>query len=193
MAIDIRETGIISNPLLAIFIRLLTMRSFTSFMLILLLGVCSFGAWSHDTNPSAHDTNLSDHNRHSDQVRVAQLSFIWISQIEKGAEILEKGEGDLENIIGFRGNHYRFLGSEIIGNQDILRLEAHSANAVSIELTQNGAAKLSSATANNIGKQMAVLLDGKAVNVATVQMRLGAVMIITGLTEEQVNDLVLRF
>ncbi|AQS39312.1 hypothetical protein Sps_04206 [Shewanella psychrophila] len=158
------------------------MKLFSSYRAILLLCVFSFGA-------SSHDASLSDNDKNSEQVSGAKLSFIWVALIAKDAVSYEEGENDLKSVIAYRGEHYGFLGSEIIGEQDILTLGAHSANAVNIELTQEGADKLSSATANNLGKQMAVLLDGKAVNVATVQSKLGAKMMITGLTEEQVKYL----
>lgn len=165
------------------------MKLFLSLLFISLLGVWSFGAWSHDTKLNEHDSKLITHDKDSEQVRVAKLSFIWVTQITKGAQSIQKEEYSPKHVIGYRGNHYRFLGSEIIGNQDILRFEAHSAKTVNIELTLKGAAKLSTATANNIGKEMALLLDDEVVNIVTVQTKLGAKMMITGLTEEQVKYL----
>ncbi|WP_419555651.1 SecDF P1 head subdomain-containing protein [Shewanella eurypsychrophilus] len=158
------------------------MKGFGTYVFILIFSIFSFSAFSHD------EKKTDDIN--AENVKVAALSLVWVARVDKSLKSVEESAKNFTPVIEYRGEQYRLLGSEIISNQDILSLEVHSENTVRIELTELGAANLSRETAKNIGEQMATLLDGDIINVATVQMQLGAKMIMTGLTEEQVKYLV---
>jgi len=62
--------------------------------------------------------------------------------------------------------------------------------AVSFSLTQSGANKMAVATENNLGKPMAVLIDGVVVMAPTVKSRITDNGQITGLTKEEVERIV---
>ena len=158
------------------------MKGFGTYVFILIFSIFSFSAFSHD------EKKTDDIN--AENAKVAALSLVWVALLNKSLKSVEESAKNYTRVIEYRGEHYRLLGSEIISNQDILSLEVHSENTVRIELTELGTAKLSRQTATNIGGQMATLLDGEIINVATVQMQLGAKMIMTGLTEDQVKYLV---
>ncbi len=159
------------------------------FILALLLATFASSASSHDVSLSIDDKNV-------EQLQVIKFGYIWVAQVKKESIMIDSEAGDAadaaDSTFEHRGVHYRFIGSEIINNQDILNISAHSPSSLSIELTPQGENKLATATAENIGKQMAVLINDEVVNIATVQMKLGAKMVITGLNEEQINYMLSR-
>ncbi|WP_076412730.1 hypothetical protein [Shewanella sp. UCD-KL12] len=171
------------------------------FMIALLSALISLDALSHDVSKSV-SPHLGDKptQKKATQQHAIQFSYIWVNHVtdlspsssQSQNHRAEVNADELGKLFEFRGDDYRFIGSEIIDYQDVLTAEAHSASSLSIELTPQGGHKLTTATAENIGKQMAILINNEVVNIATVQMALGAKMVVTGLSEEQINYMLSR-
>lgn len=189
------------------------MKSFYLFTFAALFALSSFGA-------ASQNVHFHLNNEDTEQLSGIKFSYIWVAQVTKELQGVEKQVGDeteartttnetngaseaskiskvsksseLVDAFEHRGEQYRFLGSGIIDYQDVLKVEAHSASSLSIELTPQGEQKLATATAENIGKQMALLINDEVVNIVTVQMKLGAKMIVTGLSETQINYMLSR-
>ncbi len=69
-------------------------------------------------------------------------------------------------------------------------LDENNRPAVSFTLNNEGAAKFSKATSENIGRLLAIVLDGRVQSAATIESRIGAEGRITGsFTQEEVQNL----
>ncbi len=79
-----------------------------------------------------------------------------------------------------------FLSKDVVvTNGDIQRAEVvpggdPSQFSVSVEFTPSGAQKMKTATEKQIGRRMAILLDGKVVMAPTIRSAIGSAAVITG-------------
>ncbi len=89
------------------------------------------------------------------------------------------------------------LGDEIMSGSDIRNATSGfsqlGAPQVNLELTPQGAIKFDNVTAANIGKQMAIVLDGKVKSAPNINQRIsgGSAQITGSFTLEETNDLAL--
>jgi len=114
-------------------------------------------------------------------VNGAQVGFYLVSDTT--------GVDSEPKLVRYMGQSLQLKQPAIIGNQDIASVEPHAPTSLHLQLTPAGGEKLFAVTSHHIGHRMLIMLDEEVVNVATIQMGLGASMVITGLNEQQISIL----
>ena len=98
---------------------------------------------------------------------------------------------DKQSIV-FQVNHDTMsLNNSTLESATIITVDA-AANeyGVQLKLKKDAAIKLGAISAQNIGKQSHLTLNGKLISSPTIQSELGAEFIVTGLTKEQAEKFI---
>jgi preprotein translocase subunit SecD len=91
--------------------------------------------------------------------------------------------------------YYLLQKTPVITGRDLRNtrtsMDEYNRPAVGFSLNQEGAQKLGKATGENIGRQLAIVLDGQVRSAPVIQSRITDEGQITGLTQQEIQDLLL--